>query len=296
MQTKKSAVCATEVSNSNREAIRQMYCIESFHLENFADYKDFFTQEKITQLKKILQEISKDTFFPNVNNIFRFMKTPISEIKCVFLGMEPYPSWTEISETEYAQNYCDTTAIDTLSHFNLPIKFLDKYIIPEATGRSFEVNSIKSWTDKFKQSSLRNILKSLYYSETGEKKNIEEIREKIISNGFLTVNPKDWFNAMEQQGVVFLNAALTVKMNEPNSHKSIWSEFMTDLIKYIEEKNPNIQWILAGNQARERAENLVSHCVITHHPRLDTFVRECPFQKIKTVNWIDCDVKTNDTI
>lgn len=238
-----------------------MFSLKTLHLEKYPSYKDFFTQSRIMQLQGIMNEISKDIYFPDANNIFRFMEVPISEIKCVLLGMEPYPSWTSLPNGT---------------------------IIPEATGRSFEVKSVVNWSQKFKQSSMRNILKSLYYLYTGEKENLDTIRTKINTKEFPVPQPENWFNEMEKQGVVFLNATLTVKKAIPDTHKYIWNEFMTDLIKYINEKNPNIKWILAGKQAQEKAERLVNNAIITHHPRLDSFVMECPFKSVSDVNWLGC--------
>ena len=221
-------------------------------------YKDFFTDENKTLLKNILNEISSDIYFPDIYSIFLFARIPISDIKCVFLGMEPYASWFKAGDS----------------------------LISEATGRSFEVRSVSDWNQKFKQSSLRNILKSLYYLHTGQKESLDVIREKINRSEFPLSKPHIWFDKMEEQGVVFLNASLTVKKDAPNSHKTLWEEFTTRLIEYINCKNPHIKWILAGNQAQEKALNFTNNSIATHHPRLDSFVAECPFKYIKEVDWI----------
>lgn len=221
-------------------------------------YKDFFTDENKALLENIFKDISSDTFFPDVYSIFLFARTPIKDIKCVFLGMEPYASWFMAGDS----------------------------LMSEATGRSFEVRSVSDWNQKFKQSSLRNILKSLYYLHTGQKESLGVIREKINNGEFSLSPPHVWFDKMEEQGVIFLNASLTVKKDIPNSHKILWEEFTTRLIEYINYKNPHIKWILAGNQAQEKALNLTSNSIATHHPRLDNFVVECPFKYVREVNWI----------
>ena len=221
-------------------------------------YNDFFTDENKALLENILNEISSDTYFPDIYNIFLFARIPIDDIKCVFLGMEPYASWFMAGDS----------------------------LLSEATGRSFEVRSVSDWNQKFKQSSLRNILKSLYYLHTGQKESLVIIREKINNGEFSLSQPHVWFDKMEEQGVVFLNASLTVKKDMPNSHKALWAKFTTRLIEYINYKNPHIKWILAGNQAHEKALNLTSNSIATHHPRLDSFVTECPFKYVKEVDWI----------
>lgn len=229
------------------------------------NYKDFLTTERRIQFKEMLRDIAaygdySTDFFPSISDMFRFMDVPVKDIKCVFLGMEPYPSWTT------AENGT---------------------IIPEATGRSFEVRSVTDWSQKFKQSSMRNILKSLYYLHTNSKDDLNVVRNKIVSGEFPISQPPKWFDEMEKQGVVFLNAALTVQRGHPNTHQHIWEPFMTDLIEYINETNPDIKWILAGNQAQERAAHLVNHSVKVHHPRLDSFVTECPFKFVEEIHWIE---------
>ncbi len=219
----------------------------------------FFTPQKMKQLEDIINTVSKDTFFPIPSNIIRFAKIPAENVKCVVLGMEPYASW-----------FCDE----------------DGNIVPEATGRSFEVASVSRWDQPFKQTSLRNILKSLYYLHTGKLESMDTIREKISSGDFPISQPHEWFDKMEEQGVVFLNASLTVKKDKPNTHTHHWESFMTSLIEYYNSINPDIIWILAGDKAQSRALNLVNKAVLCPHPRVYGFVKECPFECVKDVEWI----------
>lgn len=222
------------------------------------NYAAFYTPERNKEFTKIYEKISYDIFFPDPLNIFRFASVPVENIKCVILGMEPYASW---------RNVCG-------------------FCLPEATGRSFEVKSVINWNQKFKQSSLRNILKSLHYLYTGKISDIETIREEIKTGKFPISQPTDWFNEMENQGVVFLNAALTVEKDKPDSHGHLWDNFMTDLIRYMNEKNPDIIWILAGDKAQKRALSLVNKAIVCPHPRVNSFVSSCPFKDITNVNWI----------
>ncbi len=55
------------------------------------------------------------------------------------------------------------------------------------------------------------------------------------------------------QGVLLLNAALTVKANEPASHSKIgWMDFTNDVIKIISDQKTNIVFILWGNFAQQK--------------------------------------------
>lgn len=220
----------------------------------------FIDEEKIMQLEKIYNSI--ESFYPKEENVLRFLNTDFANIKYIIVGMDPYPSSYEENGNVFSQ----------------------------ATGRSFEVASINSWNEKFKQSSLRNILKTIYYNDTGTIKSIEKIREEIISKKFNILQPHEWYDNLEKQGVVFLNATLTVEPGNPNSHVKLWDEFMHDLITYID-KNSNAKWLLWGNDAKNRVFELVrkEQCILSCHPRLAQFVEENCFGKTDGINWKGVD-------
>ncbi len=55
------------------------------------------------------------------------------------------------------------------------------------------------------------------------------------------------------QGVLLLNAALTVRENEPASHSKIgWMDFTTDIIKIISTQQNNVVFLLWGNFAQQK--------------------------------------------
>lgn len=220
---------------------------------------NFINEERIKELEKIYENI--DDFFPREDKVLRFLESDFNNLKYIIVGMEPYPSSYNIGTT----------------------------VVPEATGRSFEVSSMstKTWASKFKQSSLRNILKTIYYNEKGEIKKLDDIRNEIENGKFKISNPAKWFDEMEEQGVLFLNASLTVEPYNVGSHTKLWNDFMTNLIKHID-KNSNAKWILWGNDAKLRVYDLVdkNKCILSCHPRLPQFVDENCFQYTKDVNWM----------
>lgn len=56
-----------------------------------------------------------------------------------------------------------------------------------------------------------------------------------------------------QQGVLLLNAALTVRANEPGSHSKIgWMDFTNDVIKIISDQKKEIVFLLWGNFAQQK--------------------------------------------
>lgn len=55
------------------------------------------------------------------------------------------------------------------------------------------------------------------------------------------------------QGVLLLNAALTVRANEPGSHSKIgWMDFTNDVIRIISEQKKEVVFILWGNFAQQK--------------------------------------------
>ena len=109
-------------------------------LPNYVDdsWKELLSDdfiEKLNVIEKTLDRMPLHdcgyAYFPKKDKIMRFLSLDLQNIKCIILGMEPYPSWY-INE--------------------------DGKIEGVATGRSFEVKNVKSWQQKFKQASLINIL------------------------------------------------------------------------------------------------------------------------------------------
>ena len=73
-----------------------------------------------------------------------------------------------------------------------------------------------------------------------------------------------------RQGVLLLNATLTVRAHEPNSHKDLgWEKFTDFIIKEISEKKENVVFVLWGAFAQKKEELIDSskHFIIkSAHP------------------------------
>ena len=188
----------------------------------------------------------------------RFLEIDLNSVNYIILGMDPYPSWYEIDGT----------------------------ILPVATGRSFEVGNLNSWQQKFNQKSLQNILKTIYFNKTGEKVRLAEIRELMADNRFTISPPHQWFDNLEAQGILFLNATLTVKPGSPDSHTQDWQNIMTQVIRYV---NANqVCWLLFGVKAQNRVQEALLGDYLAHtccHPRNARFVDENIFQYAADIDW-----------
>lgn len=95
---------------------------------------------------------------------------------------------------------------------------------------------------------------------------------------------EDW----AQQGVLLLNATLTVKAHFPNSHKNLgWEKFTNFIIKEISDKKENVVFVLWGAFAQKKIEFIDTnkHFVIeSAHPSPFSsyrgFFGSKPFSKI----------------
>ncbi|MBP5790357.1 MAG: hypothetical protein J6W29_09030, partial [Neisseriaceae bacterium] len=217
---------------SNKNTVDIKIC-SNFQIKIHDSWSNFWDNENNKEkVKKIFNKIGED-YFPKKENIFRFMQNDLTQIKCIIIGMDPYPSC-------YKKN---------------------DECIPNATGRSFEVASLESWQDKINQKSLINIIKTIYYNKTGKKVSIDEIRKKLKSDEFELSEPKLWFDKTEKQGVLWLNAALTVKQGQAGSHITDWEEFMNMVFCYIKQKNHCAIWCLWGKKAQEKVKIDKDKCI-----------------------------------
>ncbi|HAB67584.1 MAG TPA: uracil-DNA glycosylase [Firmicutes bacterium] len=117
----------------------------------------------------------------------------------------------------------------------------------EAHGLSFSVQEgIKI------PPSLQNIYKELY----------NDLNIPIAQTGDLT----KW----GKEGVLMLNAVLTVEKDKPASHRKLGWELLTDyIIKVLNQKEEPIVFILWGNFAKEKAKYITNpkHLILTSpHP------------------------------
>lgn len=91
-------------------------------------------------------------------------------------------------------------------------------------------------------------------------------------NDDLKIPPKDNGDLTEwaKQGVLLLNAVLTVEKDKAASHRNLGWEPMTDyIIKLLNLKNKPVVFILWGNFAKEKAKFITNHqhyIIMSPHP------------------------------
>lgn len=198
---------------------------------------------------------------PLKENVFRFLNTDLKNIKCVILGMDPYKS---------------TYIKDGIER-------------PVATGRAFEVENVDRFMDKYKEKSLATIFKSLCYYKFGKVYTMDELRDDKILSKLKYIRVKEWFDDMEKNGVLFLNAVLTTKIGKTGSHIAVWTDFMDELLKFIDSYRKPM-WLIWGNVALNRVNEIVDseNIIYSCHPASrvnNDFIENCSFKKVKDINW-----------
>lgn len=175
-------------------------------------------------LKKVPYHFTWNLFFHNqfINDKFKNLE------ECLIKHDEEY------TKKIYPPKHLVFNAFKLTSRKNIKVVILgqDPYINEgEAMGLCFSVPKGKKIPP-----SLRNIYKEL--------KEDPDVEFEIPDHGDLT----DW----AKQGVLLLNAALTVREGKSNSHAEYWRYFTDNVIKHISKKMKGVIFILWGTYARNK--------------------------------------------
>ena len=200
-----------------------------------------------------------------------YFKTLINYINEEYKEKTVYPKKTEVFN---AFKYTDYTNVKVV------ILGQDPYHGPnQAEGLSFSVSN-----EVIKPPSLKNIFKEL---------------ESDLEIPFPEYNSlKPW----AKEGVLLLNAVLTVEEHKPASHANKgWETFTDEIIKILNKKEEPVVFILWGNYAREKKAyitNPIHYVIESPHPSpfsaRNGFFGSKPFSKtneflkskgIKEINW-----------
>lgn len=134
----------------------------------------------------------------------------------------------------------------------------------QANGLAFSVNNGLRIPP-----SLRNILKELN----------SDLNIKRVNSDFTD---------LAEQGILFMNCALTVEPGKPGSHLKIWEGYSNYIINYISKNSENIIFVLWGNFSKSKKSliDTEKHFIIegTHPSPLSAnrggFFGTKPFSKI----------------
>lgn len=225
-------------------------------------WENFLTPEIKKEIDSIESKIGND-YTPEREKVLRFLNLNLNEAKVVILGQDPYK--------------------------------------PEgvANGRSFQPDNLESWTQPFKQVSLKNMIRLIHktYKDITDYSSIlsyKNISEEIKKGEFSIKPPKEWFDSLEKQGVLFLNTYLTCKINLSNSHKNIWENFSKEMLKFISSQNPNLIWFLWGNESIANKQYILKGKIYeSRHPMMcsekydDDFLKsDCFKDTMNIIDWL----------
>jgi uracil-DNA glycosylase len=196
------------------------------------DWKGFLTDESLKIISGIEEEIGRGGFTPDSTTVLRFFSLPVSSVKVIILGQDPYPQ------------------------------------PGVATGRAFEVGSLRSWNEPFQNISLKNILRAIYKAYTGEIIKFNDLKTKF-DNEFPVLPPNRLFVHWESQGVLLLNTSFTCEPGKPGSHRGLWEIFSDRLFSWINKSFPDITWFIWGADAAGITDNLhLKNTVVSKHPMM----------------------------
>lgn len=74
------------------------------------------------------------------------------------------------------------------------------------------------------------------------------------------------------QGIMFLNTALTVREGEPKSHADLWEEWTSTFVSKYSNYNRACLWVLMGKHAQSYQPHIVGgHVLKTVHPAAEVY-------------------------
>lgn len=229
-------------------------------------WKPFFTGRVMEVLEKIdgMLVESGCQFNPDPCNILRFAEQPLDEVKVLVLGQDTYPA------------------------------------AGVATGRAFEVGGLSKWDTPFRQTSLKNIVKCLYGTYTGNDPycSYATVTTAMKNGSFPVLPPDELFESWAKQGVVLLNAALTCEVGIPGSHSLEWAPFTSMLLDWLAKQKPEMKMFLWGKEAqkfRPIFDSAIREMTVyaCDHPMMCSVKKKTDFLKFKgfadtkdEINWL----------
>lgn len=99
-----------------------------------------------------------------------------------------------------------------------------------------------------------------------------QLIEKAIKLDYPEQKDQELNSSMEhliKQGVFLLNTALTVRMNQANSHNELWKPFVDLVITILAMREKPIMFLLIGSEAKRYKQQIEStnhNCICVEHP------------------------------
>ena len=183
-----------------------------------------------------------------------------------------HPSWKKVISEEFNKEY-----FEKLTQF-IKKEYSGKTIYPEGKNifRAFElcpfeeVKVVIIGQDPYHGPKQANGLCFSVNDEIPLPPSLQNIYKEIETDLGVTRPTKGNLDNWARQGVLLLNATLTVRANTPGSHqKQGWEQFTDAVIKTISDKKENIVFLLWGKYAQDKGAKIDSkkhHILSAPHP------------------------------
>ena len=182
-------------------------------------------------------------------------------------------SWKTILDDELQKTYFKNLMVSVSEEFNNMVCFPPKELIFSAFNQcDFEnIKVVFIGQDPYHGEGEAN---GLCFSVNDSVKIPPSLRNifREINSDFDTIFTPNSGNLERwaQQGVLLLNATLTVRKDQPNSHKHLdWDLFTNAVIKKISDENTDVVFLLWGNFAQKKGSKIdrTKHLVLeSGHP------------------------------
>lgn len=183
-----------------------------------------------------------------------------------------HPSWEKVIGEEFKKNY-----FEKLTQF-VKKEYLSNTVYPEGKNifRAFElcpfedVKVVIIGQDPYHGPKQANGLCFSVNDEMLLPPSLQNIYKEIETDLEVERPTKGNLDNWARQGVLLLNATLTVRANTPGSHQNQgWEEFTNAVIKAISDKKENIVFLLWGKYAQDKGtiiNNKKHHVLTAPHP------------------------------
>lgn len=173
-------------------------------------------------------------------------QTLVSEVEFEVDGARAQYNRTDIKVYPEPSDVWNAFVKCPLSELKVVLLGQDVYPNGEGTGLCFEVKSGYKLTPSFKQ--------------------LAEAYNETYPNSFNTDILDGKLERWAKQGVLLLNAYLTVEAGKPGSHKSYWEKFTKRLIKLLKEHDSNLIIVTLGKPSSELVDTSYSNVLRLEHP------------------------------
>lgn len=168
------------------------------------------------------------------------------------------PTWKKVLENEFDKKY-----FKDITEF-VKIEYKKSTVYPPASFifKAFEltpfdkVKVIILGQDPYHGPNQANGLAFSVNDETKLPPSLVNIYKEIENDmGQKTINKNGNLDNWAKQGVLLLNATLTVRASQAGSHQNKgWEEFTDSVIKLLSDKKENLVFILWGNYAQKKGQ------------------------------------------